>query len=939
MLGVLLGLLAAGPDFGREVGPLLETQCLRCHNDNVRKGGLSLATAGGLADALMVEPGNADASRLIDVVTPHGDAPPEMPHEGRPLTAAEVDLLRRWVDAGAAWPEGVTLREPSAAGRDWWSLRPLSDAGPPEVTDPPDGWAANPVDAFVLAKLREAGLSPNGPASRRDLIRRATFDLHGLPPTPQEITAFLADDSPDAYRNLVERLLASPRYGERWGRHWLDVVRFGESIGFERNVIVDNAWPFRDYVIRAFNEDRPFDAVIREHLAGDVIAAGEPGREVGSAFLTVGPYDDVGNQDPAAAARIRANTIDDMVRATGEAFLGLSLGCARCHDHKFDAIQQADYYRVAAAFKGVRHGSRPLATPEFLAERAAKLKPLQKRKRAIQAEIDAALAAVRERADGLAAELEAAWTRPPVDRTGTVETFEPTPAKFVRLICDATDRSADAWAGFKIAEFEVWTAGEAPRNAALGGTASGTSRRIEDFDGAYDASHAIDGDPKTRFIAAGKTLTVELPEVAMVDRVVFSSTPPVENLDHPFFQFVGEYRIQVSGDGDVWREVASGADRRPPHESIRRRRLEDAARTAEDGAALARLRAEMRRVDAEIAAVPAPPNVWVGRHSAADAKGPFPIALGGDPTRPGPTVTPASLSTLSEVTAGFELPEDAPHTDRRRRLAEWVTQADNPLTPRVLANRVWQHHFGRGLVATPNDFGAMGAEPSHPALLDFLARRLQADGWRLKPLHRLVMLSAAYRQSADHRAVAAAVDADARLLWRFPPRRLSAEEVRDAVLSVAGVLRHDGGGPGFRLYRYTQDNVATYFPLDRPGPETYRRAVYHQTARASRTDVLSDFDQPDCAFSSGRRTRTTTPLQALTMLNSAFTLDMAEAMATRLRSEAEMPDEQVRRAFALAYGRDPTPDETAACVTVVSAHGLRAFCRAVLNTSELISVR
>jgi hypothetical protein len=310
---------------------------------------------------------------------------------------------------------------------------------------------------------------------------------------------------------------------------------------------------------------------------------------------------------------------------------------------------------------------------------------------------------------------------------------------------------------------------------------------------------------------------------------------------------------------------------------------------------------------------------------------------GGDPTKKGVEVSPASLSVLESTTAGFELAPDASEAERRLAFAHWIVRADNPLTARVLANRLWQFHFGTGLVDTPSDFGYLGGRPTHPELLDWLARRLHHYGWRLKPLHREIMLSQTYQQAGVQRETAAQLDKEARFLWRFPPRRLSAEEIRDTILSVTGKLDRRMGGPGFRLYQYLEDNVATYVPLDRHGPDTYRRAVYHQNARASRIDLLTDFDCPDSAFSAATRVATTTPLQALTLMNHRFTVEMAEYLGTRLERESgNEPAAQVQRAFLLAFARSPSTEEARAAEQIIRKHGLRAFCRALLNANELV---
>ncbi|HEY3393215.1 MAG TPA: DUF1549 and DUF1553 domain-containing protein, partial [Lacipirellulaceae bacterium] len=610
---------------------------------------------------------------------------------------------------------------PTGAGQPeerWWSLRPLAASEPPSDGIPAE-WSANAIDRFIYARLAAAGLHPNPPADRRTLIRRVSYGLTGLPPSPEEVDAFVQDPSPDSYEKLVDRLLSSPRYGEHWGRHWLDVVRFGESTGFEVNHVIDSAWPFRDYVIRSLNEDKPFDRLVMEHVAGDVLAPGDPDVEIGLAFLVCGPVDIVGNSDAAQAAQIRADTVDEVIRATSEAFLGLTVGCARCHDHKFDPISQRDYYRLYATFAGVYHDDRLVGPAEVLRERQAKLTEL-----------------------------------------------------------------------------------EAQKNALL--------------------------EKRKAHEAAGE------------------ASKPRSELD---------------------RQIAE--------------------------------------VDRQIAALPTLPSLRVGRFE--QPAGPQHVFDGGDATRKGDEVNPASISTLGEVATAYELPSDAPEKDRRIALARWIVAADNPLPPRVLVNRLWHHHFGTGIVATPNDFGTMGQPPTHPELLDWLARQLLADEWKLKSLHKIIVTSQTYRQSSAYREQAAQVDADARLVWRFPPRRLAAEEIRDTMLLAAGKLDERPGGPGFRLYEYTRDNVATYTPLETFGPETYRRSIYHQNARASVIDLLTDFDAPDCAFSSSRRTSTTTPSQALALMNHRFTIDMAEALAARLVNETNNDDHgaHVRRAFELAFTREP----------------------------------
>jgi hypothetical protein len=697
--------------FETRVRPILVSHCLECHGDQAA-GDLDLRThesaVKGGASGRAIVAGDATASLLYQKIAA-GEMPPKSP-----LGEGEIALLKVWIEKGAPYSDGpidpFAITTDHRAGYDWWALQPLKAEEPSSVPGTPASWHESPIDRFVYKALHDKGLSPNKPATPRTLIRRLTYDLHGLPPTPQEVSHFVeacraetgvADQVGDAaYRALVDRLLASPHYGERWGRHWLDVVRFGESNGFERNVLIGNVWPYRDYVIASLNDDKPFDQFIREQLAGDQLAPDDPNVMVGTAMLVCGPYDNVGNQDAAAAAQIRADAIDEMIRVVTEGCLGLTVGCARCHDHKFDPISQRDYYSLYATFAGVHHGDRPVPVP------------------------------------------------PP------------------------------------------------------------------------------EGQGETRW--------------------------------------------------------------------------------------------------------------WIGVFT--EATGPFHVFRGGSPQQPGDVVSPASMRFLESVVPTYALPSDSPEHDRRLKLGEWITSPQNPLTPRVLVNRLWHHHFGAGLVSTPSDFGFLGERPSHPELLDWLARRLQQSGWQLKPLHRDIVLSQTYRQSSEYRADSALVDADSRLLWRFPPQRLSSEAIRDATLAVAGKLDTRMGGPGFRLFQYVQDNVATYHPLDHHGPETYRRAVYHHNARATQIDLLSEYDTPDCAFAAPRRSTTTSPLQALTSLNHQFTLDMAAALAQRLEREAATTEARVNLAFELAFSRAADAEELSRSTEFIDQHGLPAFARAILNTSEFLYV-
>ncbi len=936
---------AAPVDFLTDIAPILEANCAECHNQNLHKGDVSLATPAdftGETEGLesVITPGHPDKSPLLEAIS---GPDPDMPKKKDPLTGAQVETIRQWIAEGASWPDKFVLREPSAADKSWWSLQPLRGW---KMEDGRWEIGQNPIDSFIEEKLAEKGLTMNPPADARALIRRITYDLTGLPPSPEEIEAFVRaskiGNRKSEIENLINRLLQSSHYGERWGRHWLDVVRFGESNGFERNKLIENIWPFRDYVIRSLNEDKPFNQFIIEHLAGDVVGRDNPDIEVGTAFLVAGTWDDVGNKDPKQKNIIRANTLDDPITATGAAFLGLTVNCAKCHDHKFDPIQQNDYYRIRAAFEGIDQAARVLATPEARKAHTAKTKPLTAKQNALKQQIAAVEKDIIARAKADPDKYLPPVTRPKVSRTLTEDRFEPVTAKFVRLAALTNDTDPAKPGGIRLDEFEVWTAGKDPRNVALksnGGVATAQSRLVEDSadnaKNAYGPGLVNDGKFSRRWFSAGDhTLTIELAKPARIDRVIYSSDRPGDLPTHAKMVFVGEYRLETSPDGENWITISESWDREPINPKFLDQRYLRFATSDDETTQLDRLRKKLAKTNAALSKIPPLQSVWAGKFTQPEA--PTRLALGGDPNKPAEPIVPASLSVLDQTVPEYALTHDTPEAERRHALAKWIVHPDNPLTPRVLANRVWHYHFGAGIVNTPSDFGYMGGKPSHSELLDYLAQRLIHHGWRLKPLHREIMLSKAYQQSATYNEDAAAIDSNARLLWRFPPRRLSAEEVRDTLLTIAGKLDTTMGGPGFRLYKFTQDNVCTYHPLDKHGPETWRRAVYHTNARAAKLDLLTEFDCPDFATATPRRASTTTPLQALTLMNHSFTVDMAGFFAERVQATSGDIPGQVETAFEIAYGRGPSGEERRAAIGLIRKHGLRAFARALFNSNELI---
>ncbi|MCA2966877.1 MAG: DUF1553 domain-containing protein [Acidobacteriaceae bacterium] len=876
---------------------ILARRCLSCHNDSTRLGNLSLQSR---TTAAAVLPAKLLARVERGEMPPGGGLPPE-----------ERTVIQQWIAAGAPWDQPLSLRPRATSS--FWSLQPLANPG-------------GSIDSHLLAALREKGLAFSPPADRRTLIRRATFDLTGLPPTPAEIEAFLQDPAPNAYETLIDRLLASPAYGERWGRHWLDVIRYGESHGYEQNHIRPHAWRFRDYVIRAFNQDLPFNRFMMEQVAGDLLAPGDPNVEVATGFLVAGPHDTVGNSNLAAKRQQRADDLDDIVNATASSFLGLTVNCARCHNHKFDPIQQLDYYRLAAIFNGVTHADRPVATPAASAAHAALIAPLDQQAQTARE----TLARLTESTKSQRAPAEAALRarhRSPVSPFGAEESWPVARARYVRF---------SAPQGFPggLDELELFTPDG--QNLAPGATLSVSSTRVaEGNPDAYHPRHLNDAAFDKRWFpngAGAASITLALPAPALLQKLAWS-TDRLRAFQGRFQQnTVSQYQIELSLDGQAWTPVASHHNRLPHRQPDLDRLITLEALNPAGRAAFEAAEAQLEAAETQRKQIAPLPLAYAGLFQKPAE--PVYLLKGGSVMQRGDPVAPASLSTLSH--ANFTLPLNAPEGEARLQFARWLADNRNPLTPRVIANRLWHYHFGRGLVATPSDFGYNGERPSHPALLDYLAQRLLAHNWRLKPLHKEILLSAAYQQSSAFQPAAARLDADSRLLWRFPPQRLQAESLRDAMLHVAGVLNPERGGPSFRLYKYTVDNVATYFPLDQFGPETYRRSVYAESARSISTELLTVFDCPDSSLPEPRRVSTTSPLQALSLLNHSFTIDMARALERRLA--AHPPGEQIRQAFLLAYGRPPEPAELDQSRQLLARHGFLSFARALFNTNEFLYV-
>jgi hypothetical protein len=969
------------PDFDHTVAPLLAEHCLDCHGGPRPKGKLDLSThkaflKGGRHGPILVS-GRPDESRLWQYVR-DGKMPPK-----KPLPAAERQVLRDWIATGARWGndpiDPFRLTTGRRAGYDWWALRPVRR--PPLPVVKAGGWARNPIDVIVLHRLEGKGLRPASPADRRTLIRRLSFDLLGLPPRPEEVAAFQQDPAPDAYERLVDRYLASPHYGERWARHWLDVVRFGESNGFEFNEFRPNAWRFRDWVVGALNADLPFDEFARLQVAGDVVRPHDPAAVEATGFLVAGAYDTVGQTQQSAAMRrvVRQDELEDVVGTVGQTFLGLTVNCARCHDHKLDPVRQVEYYRLTAALAGVRQGERDLTglDPEAVAA-TARIAKWTARVAALEAPVRARV--ITER------------------RAGTVRP----PAPIAR------------WDFRKGLKDQV---------GGLHGTLHGKARLTPEgllLDGAsgYVSTRPLERSLTAKTLEAwvrlrdldqrgGGVLSVETPDGSNFDAIVFGEIEPrrwmagsddfvrtqsfhgpaeddaSRRVVHVAITYAPDGAVTGYRDGQVYGQtyhasfplafqaghakLLFGLRHGEPTANrllagvIVQARLYDRALSPEQVAASAGVvstHVTPEAVQARLSA--ADRKEWQTLQTRIDAeRGRLArlsrqayavtprqpetahLLLRGNPAQPAQVVSAGGVAAVAGLTADFGLPPDAPEGERRRRLAAWITDRHNPLFARVIVNRLWQYHFGTGIVSTPNDFGFNGSRPSHPELLDWLADELVGSGWSLKHVHRAIVLSATYRQSGRRDAAAARLDADNRLLWRQSPRRLEAEAVRDAMLAVAGRLNTRMGGPSFQAFQVTRaagTAAMFYTPADAVGFEAMRRTLYRATPRGSRAPLLDVLDCPDPSAAAPRRGVTTTPLQALALLNDGFVLRLADRFAERLAREAADTDGQVRRAYLLAYGRAPRANELELARTVVRRHGLAVLARAIFNSNEFLYV-
>jgi len=915
-------------DFVKEIQQIFSNHCFSCHGPSKQESNYRLDVkkrALGKADfgEKTIIPGDGKNSPLLEYISgsdPDMLMPPE--GEGKSLSQEQVDLIERWIDEGANWPAEAAGANEKALTTDLWSLKPVVKHRIPLVgkEQPENFLLSNGIDNFIADKLHRRGLSHSSPADKVTLIRRIYLDMHGLLPSAEQVKSFVEDDSNQAYEKIVDEVLDSKHYGERWARHWLDVVRFGESTGYEVNRDRANAYHYRDYVIHSLNEDKSYKDFVVEQLAGDAVGVDEA-----TGFLVGGAYDIVKSPDVNLTLAQRQDELADYVSTTSTAFLGLTVGCARCHNHKFDPILQRDYYALQAVFAGVEHGERKLLSQVPISDRDT-----LSRKRTELASLLQQFDELRKDAT-LIPPRKSKALRPNVNAQKNVEDFEPIESKFLRFTILQTNSSEPC-----LDELEIYEHGSATTSTNVALAESG-SKATSSGDFPNNPKHVLehinDGKHGNNFSWISSTqgtgwVQIEFAEIKKIDRVVWGRDRTGTFSD----RLATEYTIKVSRDAKNWTEVSSSKTREPylpngkdPEDAFIDRLPNELASKAKGlYSKIKSLRTEIPELEKAI------PMGYVGKFKRPATTYRL---YRGDPMAPREEVPPDVLTVMGSL----KLDSKTPEQKRRLILARWIASDDNPLTARVIVNRVWQYHFGRGIVPTPSDFGKNGVPPSHPELLDWLAARFMENGWSLKWLHREILMSSTYRQSSHPRREALSKDADCKYLWRFPPRRLEAAAIRDCILQVSGKLNPKAGGPGFLLFEIDRENVHHYFPLETFGPEHFRRMIYMTKIRQEQDEVFGTFDCPDGGQTIPERSRSTTALQALNLLNSKFMLEQADYLAKRLVEDTgPRVEDQVKLAFELAFLRQPAPSELEDSLRLIEAHGLSAFCRALLNANEFL---
>lgn len=968
-------------DFVKDVKPIFQANCYKCHSAEKQKSDyrldlkMSALKGGEIGGAIL--PGDSSKSLLIQYVSGTHDEI-RMPPKGELLPKEKVDTLKAWIDQGAKWE---AEDKAAAAARPAWALLPINPQPIPKVKN--QNWVRTPVDAFILAQLEQKGMAPSPEADRRTLIRRVTFDLTGLPPAPAEIDAFLNDSSPAAYEKVVDRLLASQRYGERWAQHWIDTVHFAETHGNDEDKPRENAWPYRDYLIRSFNNDKPYKRFVEEQLAGDVLYPTDPEATIATGFVAAGPWDEssqMGIMDGTIDKQIaRYLDRDDMVMTTMSTFVSSTVHCARCHNHKFDPITQADYYALQAVFAGVDRVDRAYdADPKIAMAR----KGLLAQKQQLDAGTFPLAKLLSQQTQQRVAEWEKtrsaiAWTvLDPAQFTsagGATLVKQPdhsllasgiTPSKETYTI--TANSPLQTITAIRV---EVLADPSLPHNGPGRQPDNGNLHLSEFKVAAIDkattrplaiANASADFDQTDWTIAKSIDNNIDTawgihPQEGKSHFAVFELKTALKIEEGTQLQFSLE---QLHGRQHViGRLRLSVTDARPP---VRAQEFPaaiaailttpSASRTDAQRADLARYVLQ-QSMSAEIASLPPQRHIYA---IASDfpVQGNFKPALKprevnvlrrGDIRQPIEPAVPGAMSCVTSLEPRFKLPDPQDEGSRRAALAKWITDQNNPLTWRSIVNRVWHYHFGRGIVETPNDFGKMGAAPTHPELLDYLAMHFRDEmGASMKQLHRMIVTSAVYRQAAAANPAFAATDIDNKWLWRANRTRLDAEEIRDSILAISGKLDLTMGGPSVKQFVESkalhETPTVDYSGFDVDSPASFRRSIYRFVFRTIPDPFMQTLDCPDASQLTPRRETSVTALQALAMMNDKFVIKQSEHIAGRLGKTSGELRAQIDALYLLALGRPASADEVALVSKYAEKFGMANAVRMVLNSNEFIFV-
>lgn len=917
--------------FAEKVHPLLEKHCFKCHGGGDElKGDFRVTSREGLLHGGHYGSAyNADdpaASVLLEMVS-YSDADHQMPPKGK-LSEEDLATLAHWMEMGAPYDPALEIKGASAPrrgftveqkDRDWWAYRPIADPAPPEVKDA--DWSRNGIDAFVRDRLEREGLVPNPAAAPGALLRRVTYDLTGLPPTREEVEAFVRASEKDpegAWAKVVDDLLSRPQYGEKWARHWLDLVRYAESNGFERDNPKPEIWRYRDYVVDAFNSNLPYDQFVIEQLAGDEIAEPTMRSLVATGYHRLMQWDD----EPADREQHVYDVLADNVQVTSETFLATTLNCARCHDHKADPISQRDYYSFMSFFKGVTHYRTEGTLVHWAGEderrafeekRVAKIADLEKKREEVSKSLQAAMESA-----GLAKPESESVTLIEDARTGSADWFYTMnmPAEDWNSVGFVNKSWFKAVGGFgkgsppgslvrtKWDTPEIWMRTTFGLNAL-------PDQLVMDLHHDEDVEVYLNGT--LVYEAKGYTTAYQthiLPEKAVAALQTGKNVVAVHCRQTGGGQYIDlSLRTGASG-GSAVESLLTAKDLKRQSERIRKQ----AGRDLVD---------EYKKINEAITAarqeVAGLPTNAVTEYGAKPE--PMHIHLRGSAHAPGDEVSPGLPAVLASVDSNPKPVDAAPvehegrsSSGRRLELAKWMVSAENPLTARVFVNRLWQHHFGRGIVPTTSDFGKLGEAPSHPELLDWLATRFRESGWDVKAMHRMILLSRTYRLSSEPESASLEKDPQNLQLWRHDMRRLTAEEVRDSFLSVSGKLNLAAGGP-WVYPPLPQEVLATAsrpgagWPVSKDESDHFRRSLYIHVKRSLRHPLLADFDQADTDTGCAVRFATTVPTQALTLLNSAFANEQARLLASRMREGGGTLDQQIARGLEAVLQRAARPDE------------------------------